>query len=238
MSTAQSSAKYLKGATGDWEIVVGMEIHAQVNSRSKLFSGASTEFGGEENSHVSLVDAAIAGHAAGHQRGVRTPGGSHRAGPEGADQLNSRCFDRKNYFYPDLPQRLPDQPVPAARLWARARSRWMSRQTGTDHSSAASSGIHLEQDAGQVDPRSVGRRIRAFVDLNRSGVALMEIVSRPDIRSPEEAESVPEEAAFNLVRYLGTCDGNMDEGEPACRRERLRAPAGRRSGARAARSRT
>ncbi len=197
--------KVIAGATGDWELVIGMEIHAQVASRAKLFSGASTEFGAEPNSNVSFIDAGMPGmlpvvNEFCIEQAVRTG-----LGLKARINLTS-AFDRKNYFYPDLPQGyqisqlyhplvgegevIVDMGPGVARLVRIER-------------------IHVEQDAGKsihdMDPNM------SFVDLNRTGVALMEIVSRPDIRGPEEA------AAFvtklrQILRYLGTCDGNMQNG--------------------------
>nr|WP_325251038.1 Asp-tRNA(Asn)/Glu-tRNA(Gln) amidotransferase subunit GatB [Amylibacter sp.] len=197
--------KVIAGATGDWEIVIGMEIHAQVASNSKLFSGASTEFGAEPNSNVSFIDAAMPGmlpviNEFCVEQAVRTGLGIN------ADINLFSAFDRKNYFYPDLPQGyqisqlyhpivgegevLVDMEPGVARLVRIER-------------------IHLEQDAGKsvhdMDPNM------SFVDLNRTGVALMEIVSRPDIRGPEEAAAYVTKLR-QILRYLGTCDGNMQNG--------------------------
>ena len=195
----------LQGRTGDWEMVIGLEVHAQVMSKSKLFSGASTEFGAEPNTQVSLVDAAMPGmlpvineHAV--EQAVRTGLG-----------LNAKInlvsiFDRKNYFYPDLPQgyqisQFLDPVVGRGEI-----------EIDLEDGSSRTIGItrlHLEQDAGKSihdqNPR------KTLVDLNRSGVALMEIVSDPDIRSAEEAGSYVTKIR-SIVRYLGTCNGNMQEG--------------------------
>ena len=197
--------KVIAGATGDWELVIGMEVHAQVASKAKLFSGASTEFGNEPNSNVSFVDAAMPGmlpviNEFCVEQAVRTGLGLN------ADINLFSAFDRKNYFYPDLPQGyqisqlyhpivgegeiLVDMEPGIARLVRVER-------------------IHLEQDAGKsvhdMDPNM------SFVDLNRTGVALMEIVSRPDIRGPEEAAAYVTKLR-QILRYLGTCDGNMQNG--------------------------
>jgi len=197
--------KIIAGATGDWELVIGMEVHAQVSSNSKLFSSASTEFGNEPNANVSFVDAAMPGmlpviNEFCVEQAVRTG-----LGLNAAINLYS-AFDRKNYFYPDLPQGyqisqlyhpivgegeiLVDMEPGIARLVRVER-------------------IHLEQDAGKsvhdMDPNM------SFVDLNRTGVALMEIVSRPDIRGPEEAAAYVTKLR-QILRYLGTCDGNMQNG--------------------------
>src|ERR1700760_4084175 len=199
-----SNANLIKGATGDWEIVIGMEVHAQVTSNSKLFSGASPAFGGEPNSHVSLVDAAMPGmlpviNEECVRQAVRTGLGLNA-------KINLRSvFDRKNYFYPDLPQ-------------GYQISQYKSPVVGEgevevdlpDHSIPVGiERVHLEQDAGKSvhdqHPSS------SFVDLNRSGVALMEIVSKPDIRSAEEAKAYVAKVR-SILRYLGTCDGDMEKG--------------------------
>ena len=179
MNAPVKTAKLIKGATSDWEMVIGLEIHAQVTSNAKLFSGASTQFGGEPNSHVSLVDAAMPGmlpviNEACVKQAVRTGLGLNA-------QINLRSvFDRKNYFYPDLPQ-------------GYQISQYKSPIVGEgevtvdlDDGESIVVGIerlHLEQDAGKsLHDQSP---TMSFVDLNRSGVALMEIVSKPDIRSSE-----------------------------------------------------
>ena len=201
---AAAKSKLIKGATGDWEIVIGMEVHAQVTSQAKLFSGASTAFGGEPNAHVSLIDAAMPGmlpviNEECIAQAVRTGLGLKA-------QINLRSvFDRKNYFYPDLPQGyqisqykspvvgegevvvdLPDETI----------------RVGIER-------LHLEQDAG----KSLHDRhpTMSFVDLNRSGVALMEIVSKPDLRSSEDAKAYVMKLR-SILRYLGTCDGDMEKG--------------------------
>ena len=195
----------IQGRTGDWEIVIGLEVHAQVTSKSKLFSGASSEFGAEPNTQVSLVDAAMPGmlpviNANAVEQAVRTGLGLNA-------QINLKSiFDRKNYFYPDLPQgyqisQYLDPVVGKGEI-----------EIDLEDGSTRTIGItrlHLEQDAGKSihdqDPR------KTLVDLNRSGVALMEIVSEPDIRSAEEAGAYVEKIR-SILRYLGTCDGNMQEG--------------------------
>ncbi len=205
MNTTAKPSKYLKGATGEWEIVVGMEIHAQVTSHSKLFSGASTAFGGDQNSHVSLVDAAMPGmlpviNEECVKQAIRT-GLGLRA------QINHRSvFDRKNYFYPDLPQgyqisQFKDPIVGEGEV--------IVDVTPTEQIKVGIERLHLEQDAGKsLHDQSPNE---SFVDLNRSGVALMEIVSKPDIRSAEEARAYVSKLR-TILRYLGTCDGNMEEG--------------------------
>ncbi len=205
LSYTPPKVKTIAGAKEDWELVIGMEVHAQVTSNAKLFSGASTQFGAEPNSNVAFVDAAMPGmlpviNEYCVEQAVRTGLGLKA-------QINLvSAFDRKNYFYPDLPQGyqisqlyhpivgegevLVDMEPGIARLVRVER-------------------IHLEQDAGKsihdMDPNM------SFVDLNRTGVALMEIVSRPDIRGPEEAAAYLTKLR-QILRYLGTCDGNMQEG--------------------------
>ena len=195
----------VKGATGEWEIIVGMEIHAQVTSRSKLFSGASTEFGAEPNSHVSLVDAAMPGmlpviNAECVAQAVRTGLGL-------AAKINHRSvFDRKNYFYPDLPQgyQISQYKDPIV-----GEGVVKVDLTPTDSFAVGIERLHLEQDAGKsLHDQSA---TDSFVDLNRSGVALMEIVSKPDMRSADEAKAYVTKLR-TILRYLGTCDGNMEQG--------------------------
>ena len=192
-------------ATGDWEIIVGMEIHAQVTSRSKLFSGASTEFGAEPNSHVSLVDAAMPGmlpviNEECVAQAVRTGLGLKA-------QINHRSvFDRKNYFYPDLPQGYQisqyKSPIVGEGIVTVDLTPTESFEVGIER-------LHLEQDAGKsLHDQSA---TDSFVDLNRSGVALMEIVSKPDMRSADEAKAYVSKLR-TILRYLGTCDGNMEQG--------------------------
>ncbi|GGI77999.1 aspartyl/glutamyl-tRNA(Asn/Gln) amidotransferase subunit B [Polymorphobacter multimanifer] len=195
----------VKGETGDWEIVVGLEVHAQVTAESKLFSGAATGFGAEPNTQVSLVDAAMPGmlpvlNAECVRQAVRT------GLALGAESNRVSVFDRKNYFYADLPQGYQISqlyhPIVGEGALDITLSDGTTKSIGIER-------IHLEQDAGQsvhdLHPA------RSFVDLNRSGCALMEIVSRPDIRSPEEAGAYVA-ALRQLLRYVGSCDGNMDEG--------------------------
>ena len=195
----------VRGATGDWEIIVGMEIHAQVTSRSKLFSGASTEFGAEPNSHVSLVDAAMPGmlpviNAECVAQAVRTGLGLKA-------KINNRSvFDRKNYFYPDLPQGYQisqyKDPIVGEGIVTVDLTPTESFEVGIER-------LHLEQDAGKsLHDQSPSE---SYVDLNRSGVALMEIVSKPDLRSADEAKAYVTKLR-TILRYLGTCDGNMEQG--------------------------
>jgi len=194
-----------RGATGDWEVVIGMEVHAQVASNAKLFSGASTEFGGAPNSHVSLVDAAMPGmlpviNAECVRQAVRTG-----LGLKAAINLKS-VFDRKNYFYPDLPQGYQisqyKQPIVGEGTVTVDLEDGECFTVGIER-------LHLEQDAG----KSLHDRhpTSSYVDLNRSGVALMEIVSKPDIRSSEQAKAFLTKLR-SILRYLGTCDGDMEKG--------------------------
>ncbi len=196
--------KLIKGATADWEVVIGMEIHAQVTSNAKLFSGASTEFGRPPNSNVSLVDAAMPGmlpviNEECVRQAVRTGLGLKAA-------INEHSvFDRKNYFYPDLPQGYQISQFKSPIVGEGEVMLDMAEgqvKVGIER-------LHLEQDAGKSihdqDPNN------SFVDLNRSGVALMEIVSKPDIRSSEEARAYVTKLR-TILRYLGTCDGDMEKG--------------------------
>ncbi len=206
MNAPVNPKKLVKGATGDWEIVIGMEIHAQVTSQAKLFSGAATAFGAAPNAHVSLVDAAMPGmlpviNEECVRQAIRTGLGLNA-------QINlCSIFDRKNYFYPDLPQGyqisqykspivgegevIVDVPETGETMIVRIER------------------LHLEQDAGKsihdLHPTM------SFVDLNRSGVALMEIVSKPDLRSADEARAYVTKLR-TIMRYLGTCDGDMEKG--------------------------
>ncbi|OYX87930.1 MAG: aspartyl/glutamyl-tRNA amidotransferase subunit B [Azorhizobium sp. 35-67-5] len=197
--------KFIKGATGDWEVVIGMEIHAQVSSNSKLFSGASTAFGGPPNDHVSLVDAAMPGmlpviNAECVAQAVRTGLGLKA-------QINLRSvFDRKNYFYPDLPQgyQISQYKSPIV-----GEGEVIVDLADGETIIVGIERLHLEQDAGKsIHDLSPSK---SFVDLNRSGVALMEIVSRPDLRSSEEARAYVTKLR-SILRYLGTCDGDMEKG--------------------------
>lgn len=202
--------RLIAGATGDWEVIIGLEIHAQVSSKAKLFSGASTEFGCEQNSNVSLVDAAMPGmlpviNEECVAKAVRTGLGLK------AEIHKRSVFDRKNYFYPDLPQgyqisQFKDPIVGEGQVIISVgpdkKGNYEDVEIGIER-------LHLEQDAGKsihdLHPSM------SFVDLNRTGVALMEIVSKPDMRSADEAKAYVTKIR-TILRYLGTCDGNMEQG--------------------------
>ncbi len=205
MTVQSKDSKLIKGASGDWEVVIGMEVHAQVTSKSKLFSGASTEFGGAPNSHVSLVDAAMPGmlpviNEECVRQAIRTG-----LGLKAAINLKS-VFDRKNYFYPDLPQGYQisqyKQPIIG-------EGEVIVDLEGGESVTVGIERLHLEQDAG----KSLHERhpTLSYVDLNRSGVALMEIVSKPDLRSAGETMAFLAKMR-SILRYLGTCDGDMEKG--------------------------
>src|SRR6266700_6045946 len=195
----------IKGATGDWEMVIGLEVHAQVSSKSKLFSGASTEFGGEPNTHVSLVDAAMPGMLPViNEECVRQ---AVRTGLGLKAKINLRSvFDRKNYFYPDLPQgyQISQYKSPVV-----GEGEVVVELDGGRSVTVGIERLHLEQDAGKsLHDQSP---TMSYVDLNRSGVALMEIVSKPDIRDAEQAKAYVTKLR-SILRYLGTCDGDMEKG--------------------------
>lgn len=205
MNAPAKPSKLIKGATGDWEVIIGMEIHAQVTSNAKLFSGASTEFGGEPNSHVSLVDAAMPGmlpviNAECVRQAIRTG-----LGLKAAINLTS-VFDRKNYFYPDLPQgyQISQYKSPIV-----GEGEVVVDMLDGESITVGIERLHLEQDAGKSlhDQHPT----MSFVDLNRSGVALMEIVSKPDMRSSDQARAYVTKLR-TILRYLGTCDGDMEKG--------------------------
>src|SRR6476619_1740193 len=205
MQERPKQSNLIEGATGPWEVVIGMEVHAQVTSKSKLFSGASTEFGGEPNSHVSLVDAAMPGmlpviNAECIAQAIRTG-----LGLKAKINLNS-VFDRKNYFYPDLPQ---GYQISQYKLPIVGEGEVVVDMPDGDSIKVGIERLHLEQDAG----KSLHDRhpTMSFVDLNRSGVALMEIVSKPDMRSSDEARAYVTKLR-TILSYLGTCDGDMEKG--------------------------
>ena len=196
---------YIKGETGDWEIVIGLEVHAQIIAKSKLFSGASCEFGGAPNDHVSLVDAAMPGmlpvlNEYCVEQAVRTG-----LGLNAAVNLHS-VFERKNYFYPDLPQGYQISqflhPIIGKGVIEIDLPNGEVKEIGITR-------LHMEQDAG----KSIHDQhpTKSYVDLNRSGCALMEIVSEPDLRGADEACAYITKLRM-ILRYLGTCDGNLEEG--------------------------
>ena len=195
----------IEGSTGEWEVVVGLEVHAQVVTQSKLFSGAATGFGAGPNSQVSFVDAAFPGMLPVLNREAVAQAVRTGLGLNAHINLVSR-FDRKNYFYADLPSGYQisqfEHPIVGAGTIEIELADGSVRQIGVTR-------LHLEQDAGKSLHDQ--HPSKTFVDLNRSGVALMEIVSDPDIRSPEEAGAYVRKLR-NILRYLGTCDGNMEEG--------------------------
>ena len=195
----------VKGNTGDWEIVIGIEVHAQIISNSKLFSGSSTSFGADHNTQVSFVDAGMPGmlpviNSVCVEQAIKTGLGLN------AKINNFSIFDRKNYFYPDLPQGYQisqfEQPIVGNGMITIDLDNGESKNIGIER-------LHLEQDAGKSLHDQ--HPSYSFVDLNRSGVALMEIVSMPDMRSPEEAQTYVKKLR-NIMKYLQTCDGNMEEG--------------------------
>jgi aspartyl-tRNA(Asn)/glutamyl-tRNA(Gln) amidotransferase subunit B len=205
LTTESPKPKVIAGARHDWELVIGLEVHAQVATAAKLFSGASTQFGAEPNSNVAFVDAGMPGMLPVINEGCIAQ--AVRTGLGLKAQINLRsAFDRKNYFYPDLPQGYQISqlyhPIVGEGEVIVDMAPGVARRVRIER-------IHLEQDAGKsihdMDPNM------SFVDLNRTGVALMEIVSRPDIRGPEEAAAYVLKLR-QILRYLGTCDGNMQNG--------------------------
>ncbi|MEM9676677.1 MAG: Asp-tRNA(Asn)/Glu-tRNA(Gln) amidotransferase subunit GatB, partial [Pseudomonadota bacterium] len=201
---------FFSGENHPWELVIGLEVHAQVTSEAKLFSGASTEFGKEPNSNVSLVDAAMPGMLpVVNEECVRQ---AVRTGLGMKAQINKRSvFDRKNYFYPDLPQGyqisqlyhpIVGEGTVTVQVGPDSKGQFETVEIGVER-------LHLEQDAGKSMHDQ--HPTMSYVDLNRSGVALMEIVSKPDIRSIDEAKAYVTKLR-SIMRYLGTCDGNMEQG--------------------------
>ena len=205
MTNADQNSNYISGKTGDWEIVIGLEIHAQVLSSSKLFSGASTEFGKDPNHNVSLVDAAMPGMLPViNQTCIKQ---AIKSGIALNAEINKySVFDRKNYFYADLPQgyQISQYKYPIVG----EGSLKITDVNGEDKVIGIER-IHLEQDAGKSLHDQ--HPSKSFIDLNRTGVALMEIVSKPDLRSPEEAASYVKKIR-TVLRYIETCDGNMEQG--------------------------
>ncbi|HWI84906.1 MAG TPA: Asp-tRNA(Asn)/Glu-tRNA(Gln) amidotransferase subunit GatB, partial [Sphingomonas sp.] len=203
------AAYRIEGATGPWEVVIGLEVHAQVTSNAKLFSGAATAFGAEPNSQVSLIDAAMPGMLPVPNRECIRQ--AVRTGMAIGARINRRSqFDRKNYFYADLPQGYqisqlyhPLVGEGAIEIETPNDSGWgVTKTIGIER-------IHVEQDAGKLMHDQ--HPTRSYVDLNRSGVALMEIVSKPDMRSPAEAGAYLRKLRA-ILRYVGSCDGNMEQG--------------------------
>ena len=205
MTNADQNSNYISGKTGDWEIVIGLEIHAQVLSSSKLFSGASTEFGKDPNHNVSLVDAAMPGMLPViNQTCIKQ---AIKSGIALNAEINKySVFDRKNYFYADLPQGYQisqyKYPIVGEGSLKITDANGEDKVIGIER-------IHLEQDAGKSLHDQ--HPSKSFIDLNRTGVALMEIVSKPDLRSPEEAASYVKKIR-TVLRYIETCDGNMEQG--------------------------
>ena len=205
MTNANENSNYISGKTGDWEIVIGLEIHAQVLSSSKLFSGASTEFGKDPNHNVSLVDAAMPGMLPViNETCIKQ---AIKSGIALNAEINKySVFDRKNYFYADLPQGYQisqyKYPIIGEGSIKITDANGEDKVIGIER-------IHLEQDAGKSLHDQ--HPSKSFIDLNRTGVALMEIVSKPDLRSPEEAASYVKKIR-TVLRYIETCDGNMEQG--------------------------
>lgn len=199
----------IEGKTGNWELVIGLEVHAQVVSNAKLFSGSSAAFGAEPNTQVSFVDAAFPGmlpviNAFCVEQAIKTGLGIE------ATVNEVSVFDRKNYFYADLPQGYQisqfTRPIVSGGRLVLDLPGGKTREIGITR-------LHMEQDAG----KSIHDQhpSKSYIDLNRSGVCLMEIVSEPDIRTPEEAGAYLKKLRA-ILRYLGTCDGNMEEGSMRC----------------------
>ncbi|WP_372001787.1 Asp-tRNA(Asn)/Glu-tRNA(Gln) amidotransferase subunit GatB [Tistrella mobilis] len=199
----------IRGNTGDWEIVIGLEVHAQVSSNAKLFSGAATAYGAEPNTQVSLIDAAMPGMLPVINEWCVAQ--AVRTGIALNAQINRHSvFDRKNYFYPDLPQGYQisqfKQPIVGEGAMVIDLDDGETMTVGIER-------LHLEQDAGKsMHDQRPGETL---IDLNRSGVALMEIVSKPDMRSPEQAGAYMRKLR-TILRYIGSCDGNMEEGSLRC----------------------
>ncbi len=198
----------IQGATGDWEVVIGLEVHAQVVSNSKLFSGAATAFGAEPNAQVSLVDAAMPGMLPVPNRECIRQ--AVRTGMAINAQINKWSrFDRKNYFYADLPQGYQISQLYHPLVGEGAIDIALDEKDPENVKTIGIERIHVEQDAGKLMHDQ--HPTMSYVDLNRSGVALMEIVSRPDMRSPAEAGAYLRKLR-SILRYVGSCDGNMEEG--------------------------
>ena len=209
MADASTSSYRIQGATGEWEVVIGLEVHAQVTSKAKLFSGASTAFGAEPNTQVSLVDAAMPGMLPVPNRECIRQAVRTGMAIDAAINKWSR-FDRKNYFYADLPQgyqisQLFHPLVGEGQIEISLDDKDPEAEVKT----IGIERIHVEQDAGKLMHDQ--HPSRSYVDLNRAGVALMEIVSKPDMRSPQEAGAYLAKLR-SILRYVGSCDGNMDQG--------------------------
>jgi aspartyl-tRNA(Asn)/glutamyl-tRNA(Gln) amidotransferase subunit B len=209
MSAARAAVDLIQGASGPWEVVVGLEVHAQVVSNAKLFSGASAEFGGEPNHHVSPIDAGMPGMLPSVNRHCIEQAVRSGLGLRAAINRYS-VFERKNYFYPDLPNgyQISQYAQPIV-----GRGKLTIDLPGGPTKEIGITRLHLEMDAGKSLHEQ--RPDATLLDLNRSGVALMEIVSEPDIRSAEEAVLYMGKLR-SILRYLGTCDGNMEEGSLRC----------------------
>jgi len=203
------SSYRIQGATGEWEVVIGLEVHAQVTSNSKLFSGASTKFGSEPNANVSLIDAAMPGMLPVPNRECIRQ--AVRTGMAIDATINKWSrFDRKNYFYADLPQGYQISQLYHPLVGEGAITLDIDEKTGiAEPKRIGIERIHVEQDAGKLMHDQ--HPTRSYVDLNRCGVALMEIVSRPDMTSPSEAGAYLRKLR-SILRYVGSCDGNMEEG--------------------------
>src|SRR6478752_2477572 len=198
----------IHGATGEWEVVIGLEVHAQVTSKAKLFSGASTEFGAEPNSQVALVDAAMPGMLPVPNRECIRQ--AVRTGMALDAQINKWSrFDRKNYFYADLPQGYQISQLYHPLVGEGEVEVLVDEKDDSTAKRIGIERIHVEQDAGKLMHDQ--HPTMSYVDLNRCGVALMEIVSRPDMRSPAEAGAYLRKLRA-ILRYVGSCDGNMEEG--------------------------
>ncbi|WP_443970701.1 Asp-tRNA(Asn)/Glu-tRNA(Gln) amidotransferase subunit GatB [Sphingobium sp. CR28] len=203
------TAYRIQGATGEWEVVIGLEVHAQVTSEAKLFSGAATAFGAEPNTQVSLVDAAMPGMLPVPNRECIRQ--AVRTGMAIDAKINKWSrFDRKNYFYADLPQGYQISQLYHPLVGEGSLEIEADEKAGIPEAKTIGiERIHVEQDAGKLMHDQ--HPTRSYVDLNRSGVALMEIVSKPDMRSPAEAGAYLSKLR-SILRYVGSCDGNMDQG--------------------------
>src|SRR4030042_1098761 len=205
MDAKTEKSNLIEGTSGPWEVVIGMEVHAQVTSKSKLFSGASTEFGGAPNSHVSLVDAAMPGMLPVINEECSAQASRTGLGLKAKINLSS-VFDRKTFFVPDLPQGYQTSQYKNPIV---GEGEVIVDLLSGERVTVGIERLHVEQDAGKSLHDQ--HPLYSYVDLNRSGVALMEIVSKPDLRSSEQARAYVSKLR-TIMRYLGTCDGNMEEG--------------------------